>query len=71
MAVSALGARWQRAHARSCVQMRQRDRLRLPDQPGYSSLGGLHRLAGDVRDQRVIAVVVQNGDPFSFGHCRD
>jgi hypothetical protein len=31
----------------------------------------LHRLAGDLRDQLVIAVVVQNGDSFSFGHCRD
>jgi hypothetical protein len=31
----------------------------------------LHRLAGDLRDQFVITVVVQDGDTFSFGHCRD
>jgi hypothetical protein len=31
----------------------------------------LHRLAGDLRDEFVIAVVVQDGDTFSFGRCRD
>ena len=36
--------------------------------PGYDPS---HRLAGDLRDQLVVTVVVQNGDTFSFGHCRD
>ena len=31
----------------------------------------LHRLAGDLRDQLVITVVVQDGNTFSFGYCRD
>src|SRR6516164_7992248 len=31
----------------------------------------LHRLGGYLRDQFVITVVVQDGDTFSFGHCRD
>src|ERR1700733_14512931 len=31
----------------------------------------LHRLAGDLRDQLVVTVVVQDGDTFPFGHCRD
>jgi len=31
----------------------------------------LHRLAGDLRNQLVVTVVVQNGDTFSFGHRRD
>ena len=31
----------------------------------------MHRLAGDLRDQLVITVVVQDGDTFSFGYCRD
>jgi hypothetical protein len=31
----------------------------------------LHRLGGDLRDQFVITVVVQDGDAFSFGRCRD
>ena len=31
----------------------------------------MHRLAGDLRDQLVITVVVQNGDTFPFGHRRD
>jgi hypothetical protein len=31
----------------------------------------LHRLSGDLRDQFVITVVVQDSDMFSLGHCRD
>ena len=31
----------------------------------------VHWLAGDLRDQFVITVVVQDGDAFSFGHRRD
>jgi len=39
---------------------------------GHRSAGydPLHRLAGDLRDQFVITVVVQNGDTFSFGDRR-
>ena len=40
---------------------------------GHCSAGydPLHRLAGDLRDQLVITVVVQDDDTFSFGHRRD
>ena len=31
----------------------------------------MHRLAGDLRDQLVITVVVQDADTFSLGYCRD
>ena len=31
----------------------------------------MHRLAGDLCDQFVITVIVQDGDMFSLGHCRD
>ena len=31
----------------------------------------LHRLAGDLRDQLVISIVVQNGDTSSFSHRRN
>lgn len=31
----------------------------------------MHRLASELRDQLVVTVVVQDGDTFSFGHCRD
>ena len=36
--------------------------------PGYDPS---HRLAGDLRDQLVVTVVMQDGDTFSFGHGRD
>jgi hypothetical protein len=31
----------------------------------------LHLLAGDRCDEIIVSVVAQNGDAFSFGHCRD
>src|ERR1700722_4958959 len=36
--------------------------------PGYDPL---HWLAGDLCDELVVAVVMQNGDTFSFRHCSD